>query len=268
MASFYVTLPSNSSPTVYPNNTLTNYRVKLPQPISLEGQWEVGLAEMIYPHQWYNIDKFIKYSYTVNGHQWWSKTIDPGFYEDTASLVAALATNYPGKIRYIYNGKTRRLRIELDENCQVRFRGRLAEILGFKTTTTVSESLTIDNPLDMKHIHNLYVYCDIVEPHAVGHSKVALLRVINVTGKFGDDGATALGKEALRTGVEIAGDVLDGRSVRQSARTRGIAAGKRVAKKTVSRVSGSLAVKKRKRSSSSVRNKQTKVAKRSRDIFD
>lgn len=187
MASFYVTLPSNSSPTVYPNNKLTNYRVKLPQPISLEGQWEVGLAEMIYPHQWYNIDKFIKYSYTVNGHQWWSKTIDPGFYEDTASLVAALATNYPGKIRYIYNGKTRRLRIELDENCQVRFRGRLAEILGFKTTTTVSESLTIDNPLDMKHIHNLYVYCDIVEPHAVGHSKVALLRVINVTGKFGDD---------------------------------------------------------------------------------
>lgn len=177
MASFYVTLPSNSSPTVYSNNTLTNYRVKLPQPISLRGQWEwqkwyIRINGITSINSW-NILTL------VNGHQWWSKTIDPGFYEDTASQVVALATNYPGK--------TRRLRIELDENCQVRFQGGLAEIVGFKTTTTVSESLTIDNPLDMKHIHNLYVYCDIVQPHAVGHSKVAMLRVINVTGKFGDD---------------------------------------------------------------------------------
>ena len=187
MASFYITLPSNSSPTVYPNNTLTNYRVKLPQPISLEGEWEVGLAEIIYPHQWYNIDRTSKYSYSVNGDQWWVKPLDTGFYTDTKAFVKALQTNYPENIEYNYNTKTRKLHIRLAEGARVRFQGRLAEILGFKTATTVKKSLTIENPIDLKHIHNLYVYCDIVESHPVGHSKVPLLRVVNVTGNYGDD---------------------------------------------------------------------------------
>ena len=187
MASFYVTLPSNSSPIEHPENTLTNYRVKLPQPISLEGQWEVGLAEIIFPHQWNNIDKDSKYSYTNNGSQWWTKDLDPGFYADSSDIVKLLETNYPEEIRYIYSKNNGRLRIQLAENSQVRFQGRLAEMLGFKTNTIVTDSITIDKPLDLRHIHNLYVYCDIVEAHAVGHTKVPLLRVVNVEGKYGDD---------------------------------------------------------------------------------
>lgn len=81
-------------------------------------------------------------------------------------------------------------------------------------------------------------------------------------------GVKSLGKEALRTGVEIAGDVLDGRSIRESARNRGVAAGKRVAKRAVSSVVGSAGVKKRKRATSSGRIKRAGTVKRSRDIFD
>jgi hypothetical protein len=39
---FYVALPSNASLAVFPNNTATSYRVKLPQTIDLDGNWEVG----------------------------------------------------------------------------------------------------------------------------------------------------------------------------------------------------------------------------------
>ncbi|KAJ8042584.1 hypothetical protein HOLleu_09369 [Holothuria leucospilota] len=92
-SSFYVTLPSNSSPEVYPDNTLTHFRVKLPQPITLEGQWEVGLAEIVYPHQWYNLDEESTYSYTANGEQWWTKRIPPGYYRNEAGLLNVLETN-------------------------------------------------------------------------------------------------------------------------------------------------------------------------------
>lgn len=81
-------------------------------------------------------------------------------------------------------------------------------------------------------------------------------------------GVKSLGKEALRTGVEIAGDVLDGRSIRDSAKTRTLAAGKRVAKRAASSVMGSTSNKRRKRPSSTRRNNRTGGATRSRDIFD
>ena len=47
---FYLHLPSNSSLDKFPNNTLTEYRVGLPQTISLTGEWEVALTEIHYPH--------------------------------------------------------------------------------------------------------------------------------------------------------------------------------------------------------------------------
>ncbi|KAJ8039500.1 hypothetical protein HOLleu_17245 [Holothuria leucospilota] len=50
---FYLTLPSNSSMDVYPENTLSNYRVKLPTSLQLSGEWEVGLMEISYNHSWY-----------------------------------------------------------------------------------------------------------------------------------------------------------------------------------------------------------------------
>ncbi len=53
--SFYMTLPSNSSMMYYPDNTLANYVTKLPQVIELSGEWEVGLAEIQFSKNWFNV---------------------------------------------------------------------------------------------------------------------------------------------------------------------------------------------------------------------
>ena len=52
---FYLTLPSKSSMNYFPNNTLTHYTTKLPKIMDLNGTWEIGLAEIQYPHSWYNV---------------------------------------------------------------------------------------------------------------------------------------------------------------------------------------------------------------------
>ena len=52
---FYLTLLSNASMKMYPDNTLAHYITDLPQRIDLSGEWECGLAEIQYPHTWYNI---------------------------------------------------------------------------------------------------------------------------------------------------------------------------------------------------------------------
>ena len=56
---FQLTLPSNASITFSPDNKPTNYITTLPSHISLEGEWEVALIDILYPHNWMNITKDI-----------------------------------------------------------------------------------------------------------------------------------------------------------------------------------------------------------------
>ena len=51
-SSFYITLPSNGKQ--FEDNTINNFRVRLPQRLNLEGLWDVALIEAIYPHTWLN----------------------------------------------------------------------------------------------------------------------------------------------------------------------------------------------------------------------
>ena len=75
MNNFYLTLPSNSSMELYPDNTLAHYVTKLPQRIELDGQWEVGLVEIQYPHSWYNIPEDCDRQMTI------MHTLDSGLIE-------------------------------------------------------------------------------------------------------------------------------------------------------------------------------------------
>ena len=54
----------------YPDNTVARYKTRLLQPISLQGEWEVGLFEFEYRRTWYNVeekDSAILFTYTKKG---------------------------------------------------------------------------------------------------------------------------------------------------------------------------------------------------------
>jgi len=57
MSHFYLTLPSNSSANYYDDNTLTKFTTRLQSSMSLRGEWEVGLSEIIFPHTWLTLSK-------------------------------------------------------------------------------------------------------------------------------------------------------------------------------------------------------------------
>ena len=50
---FYLTLPSNSAD--FESNKSSNFRVRLPNPLELSGEWECGLAQIDYPHSFDNV---------------------------------------------------------------------------------------------------------------------------------------------------------------------------------------------------------------------
>jgi hypothetical protein len=68
---FFITLPSNSCMEIFPSNTVPNFKVKLPETISLTGDWEVALVEMQYAHTWSTIRQGVQqtFVYTVMGSE-------------------------------------------------------------------------------------------------------------------------------------------------------------------------------------------------------
>jgi hypothetical protein len=53
---FYVTLPSDSSEKYYPDNAVARFVTRLRETVRLDGEYEITLAEIIHPHNWFNID--------------------------------------------------------------------------------------------------------------------------------------------------------------------------------------------------------------------
>ena len=53
---FYVTLPSNGSKDRFPKNRGNSYKNQLAKEIKLDGDWEVALTEVHYPHSWNTLD--------------------------------------------------------------------------------------------------------------------------------------------------------------------------------------------------------------------
>ena len=45
---FYITLPSESSKKLFPDNTSSEYTVRLPRWVDLNGPWEIGLHSLAY----------------------------------------------------------------------------------------------------------------------------------------------------------------------------------------------------------------------------
>jgi len=63
---FYIHLPSDSSLDVYPDNTIAKFSTKLARSVDLDGAYDVGLSEIIYPADYYNVDnRELDYSFGI-----------------------------------------------------------------------------------------------------------------------------------------------------------------------------------------------------------
>ena len=51
--SFFITLESNADKQNHPKNSPNSFKITLQTPIDLRGEWETGLAQLIFPHSWH-----------------------------------------------------------------------------------------------------------------------------------------------------------------------------------------------------------------------
>ena len=196
-AHFYITLPSNASLDVFPDNKTTSYRVKLPHTINLNGEWEVGLYSISYPNTWYTLRDINKdtHIYYKDKNGFYSVVkLDYGHYERIQDLIKNInsaLTKYAGKgnVTLSLNALTGKVKVQLKSKYELILYGKMSIILGFgapKERTEIKKTSESPYVADLQIISTIYVYNNIVQPQIVGDTSAKLLKTIPVEGKYGD----------------------------------------------------------------------------------
>ena len=187
---FYLVLPSNSSMSTNPNNTLAQYITNLPRRISLSGEWECGLTEIHYPYDWYNIrnaEMIVEHDDSVQQ----TVSLSDGYYDSPATLIKMLNGDKPGRVQFAYDSVTQKVSAYMKGQMKFTLRGDLVDIMGFGKSVTTGEGHSIVFPatsvVDLRRgFEALYVYSSLVEPRIVGDKIVPLLRIVPITGRNGE----------------------------------------------------------------------------------
>ena len=221
MEAFYMILPSNvASPQYFPNNSISNYTTKLPQRISLTGDWEVGLAEISYTYSWFNVPKSAPFHLMyldIYGELKEVKGLLPkGQYSTVDNLVKELnkrirdlirdkelefesppKVEVLGHIAHIFCGKDKFTR-----GVFLYFGDELSGMLCFdsrkirnkvlrysieakdKPTFKIPEEVRVIDgnhvPDLLRGVHSLFLYCDAIKPTYIGDSYSQVLRVVEI----------------------------------------------------------------------------------------
>lgn len=188
LGQFYITLPSNASMDIFPNNTLAEFKVKLPNHMNLDGDWEVGLASITFPRTWFTIRAKDCRVYYDDGSGFFSVLIIPeGYYNDIAGIVTAInaaLTKLGGKgINLKLDKMTQKVTATVAKGKKLSFENYLGVLLGFGNDKTTTGSYVSDINVGMQ---SLFIYLNIVEPQVVGDILAPLLRTVPAQGKMNE----------------------------------------------------------------------------------
>ena len=187
---FYMTLPSNASMSVFPNNTLSDYKVKLPEHLDLTGNWEVGLASITYPHTWFNLQKLEGHFYYNGGDDIMTVGLVPeGYYRSVSEVISAINREITGvkDMSVQLDKRSQKVTVILGKSQILYFRKEMGNMLGFGGEIKLTKTTTAPYVSNLNiRLQSLYVYLNIVESQIVGDVRAPLLRIVPAQGKDGE----------------------------------------------------------------------------------
>lgn len=189
---FHLTLPSNASTAIYPNNTAAMYVTKLPKPIELEGEWVASLKEISTPVSFvnipYNYAEFdVRHKGASDDGAQKTLTMPGGMYRRNEEALDGL-----NEITALYNiefhlagRRNRRVQIDVGDTHEIRINESLAVIMGLSpqhgwlaSGQHLASSQMILPPRE--NVTTMFVYCDILQHVVVGDTTAPLLRVVDM----------------------------------------------------------------------------------------
>lgn len=189
---FYLTLASNSSMSSHRDNKTSKFITLLPKIISLDGHWEVALAEIHFPMTLCNIHgKQGEYIVLDSSRtKVFQRKLPARHYENIDDLLYHLNGDIskipiPEKISLSLNAYDR-VMVTTKGDPSIRSPSILtSEImalqLGFEPGRDIVGQGKARRPPDLSvgYPAQMYVYCDLVEPQIIGDTIAPLLRIVS-----------------------------------------------------------------------------------------
>ena len=216
MTDFYMWLPSNTN---LPGNKTNDFKVILPAPVNLEGEWEMCLASIVYPHTWFNISKddTIFKIYILNKKQeknpWHlvsTRAISDNNYVSTEQLIQALnlelvtfakdtnmAEGDP-RLKFYFDPLLGRVVLKMKSQIimSIELSEKLQYMLGYSNKFIGASSTTFEGnekvdlasfaPDMLGGLDQLFIYCDLCCLSILGDQFASILATVPVQGKFPD----------------------------------------------------------------------------------
>ena len=208
--SFYLAVPSDSSHKFFPQNKISSYNTKLAKEIILYDDYEIGLSSIHFPLTYYNVRKgeFKVFKITEKENNSSNiierktlfseiESVPEGRYP-TENMVEEIFKRVSKKYFEVnMSNFDRKIKLRIGKHYDIAFNPALVDFLGREFTPKPKEGNIFEkstvytgrNAIDYQRVcHNLYVYCDLIEPRTVGDTQVSLLTTIPnpIGGSFGD----------------------------------------------------------------------------------
>ena len=169
----------------FPNNTLASFTTRLPEMLDLDGSWEIGLAEIQYPHSWYNVRiKEVCVLFTDRHHEQHVLVLPEGYYASPKRIVKALEAmkHQKGMKKGFSLGMSEvdhKATLWVRDLSQVIISPLLKSFLGFDKLNFPPGYYKAPYVADVtRGVNSLYVYCPLVEP------RTALSKSVQMMGKL------------------------------------------------------------------------------------
>ena len=169
--SFYLTLPSTTSFDFFPDNTAGQFTTKLPQPINLKEDFEVGLSEIQFNSSYINVSEdacFVDYKNAEENEKTRIRII-PGMFSNNEDFIKIINERIQQDygfedITFSYDKMTRRVTVRVSNKATIKLSPNLARLLGFKNPKINGpHQRYAQGIMDLNEdYHSIFVYCDIV----------------------------------------------------------------------------------------------------------
>ena len=197
-------LPSNGSLDYFPNNTASNFTVKVPHLFNGKASdtaVECALSQIIFPNTYRNVREGLNgiliYQLDENGienvEQYY---IPPGYYSDMNQLIHVIKETVPPladdltrekfKVGIGYDETKQKTWIRVSLRFYVELQLDIAKLLGYDANVKIKR-LTKEKRREFSTYHarvhggssTIFVYCDIIQHQLIAETSAPLLRIIN-----------------------------------------------------------------------------------------
>ncbi|GFX01654.1 uncharacterized transposon-derived protein F54H12.3 [Trichonephila clavipes] len=197
-------------------NKISHFKTQLPCPICLNGEWEVGLSEIIYPHSWLNVNDSSLYLENLGELLGFKRNVII-IGNMKSKFVADAWSNF--SVFYVYSDL-------ISPQIVGDIQAPLLRIVRTKGKDGETISQYYDRPQYLPLVRHSFQTIQ-SELRLNSGDFVPFERV---------KGGKTIGKEVLMTGSRVASDVLSGENFKEAVKTRSRESGKKLAQKVIDRV--------------------------------